>query len=189
MTPPCFAVVGTGRCGTGYVAAMLRASGLDCGHEQWWSAAGPIRSGLDGDCSWLALPDIEAFRWSGPVLHITRHPVEVVRSFAGIGFFRRDTPWRAFALAHEPSLAAMTEVEACAEWWVRWNRRCAAVAAATVDVEDARLLKVAGKVFGRDLQLTTAVSRGINTRRRADVDQAEVWRLLDGRAEQFGYTP
>ncbi len=46
-----FIVVGTGRCGTGYVSHILRACGLPTGHESVFSAFGiqPVPDRLVGD--------------------------------------------------------------------------------------------------------------------------------------------
>ena len=35
---PCAVIVGVGRSGTGYIAALLNAVGIDCGHEEHWTA-------------------------------------------------------------------------------------------------------------------------------------------------------
>ena len=150
---PGFAVVGTGRCGTGYTSKLLAdAGGLNVGHEKYWRPRGRKKLGLDGDVSWLALPAIEAADWAGPVVHVVRNPVDVVRSLVGIGFFagtdKRDrNGWfRGFALKHEPELANMDPLTAAVEWWARWNARCAAVADLTVKVEE--LADRLGDVFG-----------------------------------------
>lgn len=194
MIPPRFAVVGTGRCGTGYVAAVLCHSGLRCGHEQWWTpAVGRRVGGLDGDSSWLAVPDIEADTWSGPVLHVTRHPVDVVSSLIGIGFFYGPPrEYLGFALDHEPELADLLPLRASVEWWARWNARCAAVADLTIPVEDlaGRLDDIGDLIGGRlDEDQVIRVPTTVNRRQRVEVDPAAVWELLDGRAERFGYHP
>lgn len=187
LTAPRFAVTGTGRCGTGYTATVLRRCGLNCGHENWWTPdPARVRDGLDGDSSWKALPDIEAGAWSGPVVHIVRHPVEVVRSFVGLGFPDH------VSLPHEPDLTDVPHPERAVEYWVRWNRRCERVADLTVQVERLvdRLDDIA-EAIGHPLgwRKAASVRRSINHRRRADVDAETVWRLLDGRAEAFGYRP
>lgn len=184
---PRFAVTGTGRCGTGYTAAVLARCGIDCGHENWWTPdPARVRTGLDGDVSWLALPSIEAGDWSGPVAHIVRHPVDVVRSFVALDFPDH------VSLPHEPDLADVDHPARAVEFWVRWNRRCAAVAGLTVRVEHLvdRLDDLA-EVIGHQLdrQAAAGVPPAVNHRRRAAVDAGVVWRLLDGRAEPFGYHP
>lgn len=190
---PRFAVVGTGGSGTGFMAALLRACGVRCGHEQWWTPIGRRRvAGLAGDSSWLAVPDIEAGAWSGPVVHVTRDPVATVRNLVGGGVFSPAGHPRfvEFACAHEPGLTGVPPVEAAVEWWVRWNGRCAMVADLTVRIEDvpARLADIA-RVIGHRLHPGRAatVRPGVNHRRGGDVASAEVWRLLAGRAGRYGY--
>lgn len=193
LTSPDFAIIGTGRCGTRYMSHVLHACSLDCGHENWWTLRPHRRkSGLDGDSSWMALPSIELGLWSGPVVHITRHPVHVVSSLAGIEFFSRRRAFGDFALTHEPALTDTSPFEACVEWWARWNERCADVADLTIRVEDMPgQLPDVSKVIGCDLDVAAAsgVPTMVNHRYRADVDEAEVWRLLAGRGERFGYHP
>lgn len=189
VRPPWFAVIGTGRCGTGYTAAVLSACGLRCGHEHWWTPQASRRAeGLDGDASWMALPDIEMGVWSGPAVHVIRHPVDVVASLVGIGFFTRRTPYRDFALRYEPELLGLAAVEAAARWWQRWNDRCAAVADLTVPIErllDHHLARVAEVVGDRfDPKEVATVSTTVNHRRRAWIDPLKVWRHIE---RGYGY--
>jgi hypothetical protein len=189
---PRFAITGTGRCGTTYMAYLLRSSGVNCGHEQWWTPDPErVTPGLDGDSSWMALPEIESGEWSGPVLHITRHPVDTVRSLRGIRFFRFPgyARFREIAYEYEPALRDLPPLEAAVSWWNSWNRRCAAVADLTVKVEDVlHHLDEIGDLFG--VQLDPAASAEVppntNTRRREDIDPADIWPLVD---DPFGYAP
>lgn len=195
VIPPRFAVVGTGGSGTAYVARVFRANGVRCGHEQWWTPFdGKRRSGLEGDSSWLAVPDIETGRWSGPVLHVTRHPLGVTRNLlAGIFSPQSSYPqFRRFALAHEPDLAPLEPLEGAVEWWIRWNRRCAAVADLTIQIDDLlNHLDVIGVLAGRHLDQRRAerVPTNVNHRDSPPIDEMEMWRLLGDRADQFGYAP
>lgn len=196
-TRPHFAIIGTGRCGTRYMAHVLQACGVHCGHEQWWTLRPANRReyGLDGDSSWMALPSIELGGHDGPVVHITRHPLGVVSSLVGIQFFGRANAFGQFSLGHEPDLADMSEVEAAAAWWTRWNDRCAAAADLTIRVEDAvGELDRIGKTLGYDLAGKAAQAQQIpdtvNHRRRwraDDLEAARTWRLLDGAGERYGY--
>lgn len=196
LTRPDFAVIGTGRCGTRYMAHVLHACGLECGHENWWTLRSVRRrSGLDGDSSWLALSSIESGEWSGPVVHVTRHPLGVVRSLVGLEHFSRVGAFGAFSLAHEPDLARMSELEACVAWWVRWNDRCAKVADLTLRVEDVlEKLDHIGGVVGHDLDAGKAASvpETVNHRRHWQAeppDEEKVWDLLGDAPARFGYQP
>jgi hypothetical protein len=195
---PRFAVVGTGRSGTGYVAAVLRACGVECGHEAWWrpEGTGERTPDLAGDASWLALPDIETGAWKGPVALVVRHPVAVVRSLLGVRFWEPGDgvteAYRRFALEHCPDIDGLDPLPAAVEWWVAWNERAAAMADVKLRVEDLRkawAVAELGDALGMPLEPRTArrVPTATNARERGEVDEAEVWRLLDGRAERFGY--
>lgn len=196
---PRAAVIGTGRCGTGYMRRLLEAHDVKAGHEWWWRGDLPDpRPGLDVDCSWLALPQLEAAEWTGPTVHITRHPVQVVRSLVGIRFFapsQLGSPFQRFALRHCPAVAGLPPVAAAVEWWCQWNARCAAVADLTVPIEGVASWKDAlGAVAeALDVDLRPAIARGIptdvNHRRRAEHVGADlVWSLVGGRAKAYGYT-
>ena len=90
---PVYAIVGTGRCGTGYSAEFLTQAGIPFCHEGYYTFDGPkLRNGRRnheaiGDASWLAvpyLPDPEV-----TVVHQLRHPLDVIRSLYNIGFSAR----------------------------------------------------------------------------------------------------
>lgn len=132
---PEFVVVGTGRCGTGYVASVLNEVGIRCGHEDVYGPDGvhPSRR-LRGDASWLAAPSLDHFR--GVVWHLVRHPIAVVQSFLHLGFFRTE-PWdvyKDYAARFVPFSA--DELDTAIRWYVEWNRRCEAVADFRCQLED-----------------------------------------------------
>lgn len=214
---PRAAIIGTGRSGTGYMSRLLtectHRGGL-CGHEGWWCALGERTLGLDIDASWLALPDIEAGAWDGPVVHVVRDPVAVVKSLLRTEFFGAivDTAYPQFALEHcTPAREALlwSPVAAAVEFWANWNLRCAAVAQLTVRIEDvanwygedesiaAYTLDMVGDVLGVEFgawQLAAALPTDVNHRDHPTsndlvyaVDEAYVWDRLAGRAAQFGY--
>lgn len=195
--PPRFAIIGTGRSGTGYAAAIMQANGINCGHEGWFRPADDRTDGLDGDASWLAVPTIEAGTWTGPVAHIVRHPIHVVRSLVGIRFFHHemaDAPYPQFAREHCHQVADphLDPVAAAVEWWVTWNERCARLAHVKLRVEDLTkpwAQKELGDALGVQLDpaKTATVPTDTNSRQRADTPAARIWQLLGGRARRFGY--
>lgn len=91
-------VVGTGRCGTGYLAKCLEQSGIPCGHEaifNHWKEERVrdrlLSSTLAAESSWAAAPFLAA-EWLPPdvkVVHLTRSPLRVVKSFHDINFFSK----------------------------------------------------------------------------------------------------
>lgn len=205
-------VTGTGRSGTGFMAAVLKSAGVDAGHEAYWHAhGGRHASDLDVDCSWLALPAIEfgtygssTEPWTGRTLHVVRHPVDTVRSILGTGLFADDmaaNPYSLHARMHSPRagmLAGHNPLHAAAEFWCDWNARCAAVADATVRLEDAGDPKWCAAVADTlrfpwvtadDIAKAAAdTPRDTNTRGPVpEVDPLEVWGLIGRRAHAYGY--
>lgn len=77
-TEPRAVVVGVGRSGTGYSAALLNHIGLRCGHESWWNPLGEREAGLDADSSWCAVGHLDEFE--GAIFHVVRHPLAIVTS-------------------------------------------------------------------------------------------------------------
>jgi hypothetical protein len=207
-------ITGTGRSGTGYMARLItEATGhATCGHEGWFAALGDRTPGLDVDSSWLALPDIEAGTWGGPVVHVVRHPVACVASLLRTEFFGMvvGTPYPQFALEHckaaADALATEGPVAAAVEFWADWNARCAGAANLTVRLEDvsdfeggadsvgAATLDLIGHALGLtfEWQVADAIPRTVNTRESLTglpvrVDEAYIWDRLGVRAAAFGY--
>lgn len=83
MIAPAFTIAQTGHSGSAYVAAVLYACGIRCGHEQWWALSdGDAVDGLDGDSSWLAVTDPSFTDYPGVVFHQVRHPLTCIGSLA-----------------------------------------------------------------------------------------------------------
>lgn len=80
--PDRFIVTGSGRHGSQYVAALLTAAGVPCGHEQRyaWGAVRPWPPGLRADSSWMAACHLDQI--TEPVVLLVRHPLLVARSWA-----------------------------------------------------------------------------------------------------------
>lgn len=140
---PAFVIIGTGRCGTNYVADYLTAAGYPCGHERFYRPSGPIygaeetRVTPEGDSSWLAVPYLPDS--SITVVHQTRAPLPVIKSFLKIGFFHPEHYARHkrfldfanphFKLSDDPLRSSM-------RWWLEWNEKCAAVTDKHLRLED-----------------------------------------------------
>lgn len=89
---PEFVIVGTGRSGTGYIARVLTASGVRCGHEGWWNLGHPSVRFLKGDASWMATFRLDGYM--GQIFHQIRNPLLAMRSIAAVEVApHRDTPW------------------------------------------------------------------------------------------------
>jgi hypothetical protein len=78
VTEPRFVIVGTGRSGTRYISRLLRAVGIKCGHENWWSLKEEPTTRLHGDASWVAT--FRLTEYSGQIFHQIRDPLLVVNS-------------------------------------------------------------------------------------------------------------
>ena len=122
-------VVGTGRCGTKFVAKFLTSAGLPCAHEAFFSWRG-LR-GLErriaqhkfvAESSWLAVPFLNCDLLKDAVIvHLVRHPKPVMESWL------RDPPERIrryddFRLRHLAGLADHErEIDKAACRYVGWN--------------------------------------------------------------------
>ena len=91
-TEPRFVIVGTGRSGTGYISKLLTASGVRCGHEEWWNPRGTHADGLVGDASWLATTELAGYE--GFVFHQTRHPLDVITSMVKVELHQPYLGWQ-----------------------------------------------------------------------------------------------
>ena len=186
---PRFAIIGTGRCGTGYVAESLTSVGFRFGHEDYYTPSGPKLRNRHrhfraiGDVSWLAVPflpdpDVQA-------AHVVRHPVDVIGSFYRIGFF--DSQWyerhrrfvdfarRHFEFSEDPLHSSL-------RWYLEWNARCEGITALRWRVEDFEVERAA-IVNWLGAPAVTApfdVSRRTNSRDRlAEIDEEGVRRRIE----------
>gem|GEM_PF-2942398 len=125
---PTFVVVGTGRCGTNFVASTLAGAGVPCGHEELFTTDGPRRAVPSrGDVSWLAAPYLDGL--DVPTFHLVREPLAVINSFLAIGFFRFDpargfgedghAPYRRFAARWFDFTG--DERHDAVNWYLTWN--------------------------------------------------------------------
>jgi hypothetical protein len=113
-----YVATGTGHCGTGYVAMLLRSAGVYCGHEGIFSRGFNPRGLMKywADSSWGAAPFLDNEACKGAkIIHIVRHPLKVLRSwkFAGHGAFLEEYVDLPDNLGEWDYLAA---------WYVAWNK-------------------------------------------------------------------
>lgn len=73
---PGILVTGSGRSGTGWLAAVLKACGVNAGHEAWWTL-GERHYGLDVDVSWMGCFDDG---YAGRVFAQVRDPRDCIPS-------------------------------------------------------------------------------------------------------------
>jgi hypothetical protein len=91
-------ISGCGRSGTGYMASLLNASGVKCGHEDVFTAFGVMENQDQyvADSSWFAVPYVGDLARSTKVIHLVRNPRDVFNSFSRLGMFS-DSVWHHFS--------------------------------------------------------------------------------------------
>lgn len=135
-------VVGTGRCGTRYASHVLRAAGVECGHEQVFTfrvALGirrPAWASFAADSSWLAVPSLPV---KARTILLVRHPLDVVHSMLSLGWFaddrRKDVAKVIYR--HRPEITAeATRADKCLAMWCHWNTAALPYAYDLVRFED-----------------------------------------------------
>jgi hypothetical protein len=151
-----YVVTGTGRSGTVYLANLLTKCGLPCGHESIFTPWGldealarlagksavnvssisveSCGDWFDGsrdlvaDSSYMAAPFLDhAVLQDAHVLHVVRHPMDVINSFViGLNYFQAwipPDPWHTLIYTHVPELRLdYHPLERAALYYVRWNQ-------------------------------------------------------------------
>jgi hypothetical protein len=144
VTVPAFTIAQTGHSGSAYTASVLYASGIACGHEQWWTLPEHDRvEGFDGDSSWLAMTHPEFADYTGVVFHQVRHPLPCIGSLARhYAEVDGDNPYLLRRLRYVLGRDDVTEhdyrdrpVEVAALVWLTMNRLAAQSAWLTWRVE------------------------------------------------------
>jgi hypothetical protein len=168
-----FVVVGTGRCGTAYIAQVLTRMGIPCGHE-WVYSAHPRRyPDLDivGDSSAQAVPFLHEF--TGLVLHQVRDPLRVIGSFLGFGLFKDPVAHGIdgqFTMRHFQFTG--DELGDAIRYYVEWNERCERV-------EQSRYLRYQLE------QIDVGLSRHICQFLREDVSESVIQEALQSVPRNF----
>jgi hypothetical protein len=140
-----FVVTGCARSGTGHLAKILQAAGIECGHEgafgppQILDDVPPSWNELDGDVSWLAMPLLPQADVSMVGLQ-ARHPLEVIRSLCGMKMLSDcDSHGRYLqAIKHTAPevFGERTEPNRAARYWLEWTARARSIADLTWRVEE-----------------------------------------------------
>lgn len=213
-----FLVTGTGRCGTGYLAQLLTRLGLPTGHEQVYHpgnlATGEFHWNVErGEASWLAAPFLAHFQ--GDAVHLVRHPLDVIGSFAGIGFFERRpgdpgyeyTRWAYVGAGLEPPADEALDpagrerlaVARATAHYVRWNRLIERHARWRFRIEDLDVagVRVLTELLGAPRRealvrgVLASLPRDVNTRARREVGWGDVPDDVRGElasvARDYGY--
>jgi len=135
-----YLVVGTGRCGTGYISKSFDKIGIPCGHEEIFSLTRVKRidnlrvkenlnkSKKEAESSWLAVPWLDNYviiPEDCKIIHITRHPKDTIESLLDTGMLSRyDNKYTQFAFRNMPRMRPEYDpIINCAIWYVWWNRK------------------------------------------------------------------
>ncbi len=112
--PPRLCIVGVGRTGSGYIAAVLSAVGVCCGHEAWWNPDDKRLAGLDADSSWLAVGDPVRSQHVGMQ---ARHPLATIASLT------ESPDWGGYRLWRETVIGRLPDdpLEAACVTYLRWT--------------------------------------------------------------------
>jgi hypothetical protein len=164
-------VVGTGRSGTGFMAALLSRSGMPCTHEGVYNPWGPMQRATEAESSWLAVPYLPV---ADKTILVFRGPADVVRSFLGIAFFTTESAYLDFALKHLPSLRDMDPQDAAEHWYREWNRRAAEHADLFVRLDDVQVGPLASLLDldeERMAKAMRALPTKVNHRRRVPLQR------------------
>ena len=128
-------ITGIGRSGTGYMSKLLSEAGLPCGHEKVFhqrTSRLPDWRGLSAESSWLAVPWLGSLPEDVSVVHLVRHPVKWLASWAlsvwehrgrtrpqgrSTSYIERQTGVAWVSLASEDVMDASMRL------WVLWNEK------------------------------------------------------------------
>lgn len=204
-------ISGTGRCGTGYVAELLRACGVRCSHEEVYSTRAALSGkadwdGWEAEASWMAVPFF-ATEAAYKVL-LVRDPLDVVKSYVDLGFFDRGHDWYVVMASRCPeAFAEGSYAERALAFWCRWNRAAELWADEIVQVEQVGVATVAGwlrrlgihadaELVGILARAVRDVPRDVNAKSSEKVgDWPKAWpvfrpalaRAAQRQAESYGY--
>jgi hypothetical protein len=136
-------VSGTGRCGTRSLGRWLTEAGIPCGHEEVFTVRGIAGAkGLLAESSWLAAPHLSMA--SCPILHLVRHPLQVLCSLEGIRFLsggitENNGLWAEYAQRWTPGLKKgfRASVEKHMRFIIDWNSMVQEKASARIQLEEA----------------------------------------------------
>lgn len=150
-----YLIVGTGRCGTGFVKHLLTINGINCGHETVFSLPHSKEEYLQNlktiairaESSWLVVPflnDILKVEPGIKLLHITRHPVKVIKSLLDLNITA--TPIYIQAIA--PYVTGATDIDRYVSFYITWHNFLEQYDRVILDIDDFDYSKF-GKFIGK----------------------------------------
>lgn len=176
--PLSLCVTGTPRSGTGYIARVLGAAGIDARHNGLFTEDGITEIAPHAEVSWMAMPHLAPLRRTGTTIGLVfRHPLAVVSSILGSRFFLDESAQRDYAYDHLLCLLSGDPFEEACDLYSGWNRRCLTEAHFTFDVEYPSFDRLASAVNAPLSSVAAAVasvSQTVNHGPRADVADLEL---------------
>lgn len=179
-------VTGCGRSGTMFVSEVLKRSGVNASHEKYFDIdvhSWP-ESSSGVEVSWLAAPYLDELPKDVRVVHLVRHPLDVVRSFLGIRFFERSegSEFLGFVLDHCWDVGHEGPIDQALGYWLRWNKMISPFSEVRVRVETMEpivlyyLFEQFGIEVSRQRLEESCVELGTrhNGRDRADTTSSEI---------------
>lgn len=194
-----YLVIGTGRCGTGYMSQLLTACGVKCGHEEYFN---PYRKAdeqefkrVQAESSWLALKHPWSFK-GRKVIHVMRDPLKTWASLMRIKFFHEEgykghQPYVEAAYEIAPRIHSMEAPLACAVWIHEVYRRIKKMDQPVTTVKVDRLTrKQVQNLLNVDRGTATMAMRTVpnnyNSRPAGEVND-EVPKLVYDLRTEWGY--
>lgn len=119
-------VTGCGRSGTRFVATALKHAGVNAGHEHLFTTTmheWPANYYSGVEISWLAVPWLHELPSDVSIVHLVRHPLDVVRSFLGIRFFEKQwSEYTRFVMNYCPGdVLDGKPIDQALGYWLGWN--------------------------------------------------------------------
>ena len=165
-----FLITGCGRSGTSYTAKVLRAAGMDVGHE---------RKGIHGTVSSLWAVESERYPYFHAqkrpefdvVLHQVREPLATIGSLTTA--LKSSWRWNAQHIELDMDWSAL---RIAAEYWLQWNALCEDQAVMTYRVECIRTAwPDIGWTCGVLAQFPAGVPENVNRRTHRAVTWKEIY--------------
>lgn len=209
-------VTGIGRSGTKYMAELLTAAGIECGHETLFptdTKAVPAWGNAVAESAWPAAPwlgEMRALERDGKVerfavVHLVRHPLDWIASWSQTVWANPHRTRSTRYICKHTGVDWFERIEqdvlsASAQLWVHWNRLVEPYANARLQVEEigpaelAMLCGLMGHEAPSEQALAEAlekVPRNVNARPHGvvfwdDLGEEPYFRHL---AREYGYAP
>jgi len=178
-----YLIVGTGRSGTGFVKHLLGVNGISCGHETvfglphskeaYLQKLKDIR--LPAESSWMVVPFLDDILEAEPnikLLHITRHPVKVIKSFLDLGILNhKNNPLYVQVIG--PYVTGNTDIELLVSYYITWYKFLEQYDRLILDIDNFDYSKFSEFIGRTAIQDDSVVNRKSNQKARKR-DEADV---------------